>query len=59
RAARIPAPARGALPALRDAAGLAAVPPLGYFRDPQAAKRLKECRFAPANGLTNPAFTVV
>ena len=59
RAARIPAPARGALPALRDAAGLAAVPPLGYFRDPGAAKRLKECRFAPTNGLTSQAFTVV
>ena len=58
-AARIPAPARGALPALRDAAGLVAVPPVGYFRDRQAAKRLKECRFAPANGLTSPAFTVV
>jgi tRNA(Ile)-lysidine synthase len=59
RAARIPAPARGALPALRDATGLVAVPPVGYFRDRQAAKRLKECRFAPANGLTSPAFTVV
>jgi len=59
RAARIPVAARGALPALRDAGGLAAVPPLGYFRDRWAAKRLKECRFAPANGLTSPAFTVV
>lgn len=59
RAARIPVAARGALPALRDAQGLAAVPPLGYFRDRWAAKRLKECRFAPANGLTSPAFTVV
>ncbi len=59
RAASIPVAARGALPALRDAEGLAAVPPLGYFRDPWAAKRLKECRFAPANGLTSPAFTVV
>ncbi|GAB4377025.1 MAG: tRNA lysidine(34) synthetase TilS [Kiloniellaceae bacterium] len=58
-AARIPPPARGALPALRDAAGLVAVPPVGYFRDRRAAKRLKQCRFAPANGLTNPAFTVV
>lgn len=59
RTARIPVAARGALPALRDAAGLAAVPPLGYFRDRWAAKRLKECRFAPTNGLTSPAFTVV
>ncbi|WP_193367962.1 tRNA lysidine(34) synthetase TilS [Pelagibius marinus] len=59
RAARIPTAARGALPALRDRAGLAAVPPVGYFRDAGTAKRLKECRFAPTNGLTNPAFTVV
>ncbi|MGF1628511.1 MAG: tRNA lysidine(34) synthetase TilS [Kiloniellaceae bacterium] len=59
RVARIPAPARGALPALRDAAGLVAVPPLGYFRDRGAVKRLKVCRFAPTNGLTSPAFTVV
>ena len=59
RAARIPMPARGALPAIRDGRGLAAVPPVGYFRDPAAAKQLKECRFAPTNGLTGPAFTVV
>jgi tRNA(Ile)-lysidine synthase len=59
RAARIPAPARAALPALRDAGGLAAVPPLGYFRDHGTAKRLKLCRFTPTNGLTGPAFTVV
>jgi tRNA(Ile)-lysidine synthase len=59
RAAGIPTAARGALPALRDRQGLAAVPPLGYFRDRRAAKQLKECRFAPINGLTSPAFTVV
>jgi tRNA(Ile)-lysidine synthase len=59
RAARIPAPARAALPALRDAGGLAAVPPLGYFRDRETAKRLKVCHFTPTNGLTGPAFTVV
>ncbi|MEO3428886.1 tRNA lysidine(34) synthetase TilS [Pelagibius sp. CAU 1746] len=59
RAARIPAAARGALPAIRDRRGLAAVPPVGYFRDAGTAKRLKECRFAPQNGLTSPAFTVV
>ncbi|WP_295813353.1 50S ribosomal protein L21 [uncultured Nitratireductor sp.] len=59
RAARIPLAARGALPAIRDGRGLAAVPPVGYFRDPAAAKQLKECRFAPTNGLTSPAFTVV
>lgn len=58
-AARIPAAARGALPAIRDSRGLAAVPPVGYFRDQAAAKQLKECRFAPTNGLTSPAFTVV
>lgn len=59
RAAAIPVAARGALPALRDRQGLVAVPPVGYFRDHRAAKRLKECRFAPINGLTSPAFTVV
>jgi tRNA(Ile)-lysidine synthase len=59
RAARIPTAARGALPAIRDRRGLAAVPPVGYFRDAGTAKRLKECRFAPTNGLTSPAFTVV
>jgi len=59
RAAHIPTAARGALPAIRDNRGLAAVPPVGYFRDPAAAKQLKECRFAPTNGLTGPAFTVV
>ena len=37
RAARSPVAARGALPALWDAAGLAAVPPVGYFRDRGAA----------------------
>ena len=59
QAARIPTAARGALPALRDREGLAAVPPVGYFRDQRTAKRLKQCRFAPTNGLTSPAFTVV
>jgi tRNA(Ile)-lysidine synthase len=59
RAARIPAAARAALPALSDAAGLAAVPPIGYCRDAETAKRLKDCRFAPTNALTAPAFTVV
>jgi tRNA(Ile)-lysidine synthase len=59
RAAAIPSPARGALPAFRDREGLAAVPQLGYFRDTHVAKVLKECRFAPLNGLTSPAFTVV
>ncbi|NIA70487.1 tRNA lysidine(34) synthetase TilS [Pelagibius litoralis] len=58
-AGRIPAAARAALPALSDREGLAAVPPLGYFRDESAAKRLNLCRFAPTNGLTGAAFTVV
>ncbi len=58
-AARIPAAARAGLPALRDRRGLAAVPPLGYFRDQSTAKRLNICRFAPTNGLTGSAFTVV
>lgn len=59
RAARLPPPARAALPALRDAGGILAVPPLGYFRDARAVERLRSCRFSPANGLTRPAFTVV
>ena len=59
RAAALPSAARAGLPALRDARGLAAVPPLGYFRNAGAAKRLKLCRFAPTNALTGPAFTVV
>lgn len=59
RAAELPAPARAALPALRDPGGLVAVPPLGYFRDAKAAKWLKCCRFAPVSALTSPAFTVV
>src|SRR5690606_10213225 len=51
RSASVPAAARAGLPALRDAAGLVAVPPLGYFRDEGAAARLKGCDFAPANAL--------
>ncbi len=51
----IPAPARPALPALRDAKGLLAVPHLGYERENSAGVGLKSCRFRPANGLT--AFT--
>ena len=55
----VPPAARAALPALSDRKGLVAVPLLGYFRDGTAAKRLIRCRFAPTNGLTGAAFTVV
>ncbi len=58
RATPIPAPARLALPALRDARGLLAVPHLGYEREDSAGFGLKFCRFRPASGLTFPAFTV-
>ncbi len=56
--ARIPAPARAALPALRDAKGLLAVPQLGYQRPESAATGLKFCRFRPRNPLIISAFTV-
>ncbi|WP_299397429.1 tRNA lysidine(34) synthetase TilS [Pelagibius sp.] len=59
RADRIPAPARAALPALSGPGGFLAVPLLGYYADQRAAKRLNFCRFAPLNGLTAAAFTVV
>lgn len=58
-AKQLPIAVRAALPAISDQEGLAAVPPLGYFRDMRTAKRLKLCRFAPTNGLTGSAFTVV
>ena len=54
----IPAPARAALPALRDADGLLAVPQVGYQRPESAATGLKFCRFLPRNPLINSAFTV-
>lgn len=54
----VPTAARAALPAVSDAEGLAAVPPLGYWRGPEARKWLKKCRFAPKNPLTPPGFTV-
>jgi tRNA(Ile)-lysidine synthase len=56
RATPIPAPARPALPALRDAEGLLAVPYLGYERRDSAGFGLKSCRFRPASGLTALAF---
>jgi tRNA(Ile)-lysidine synthase len=45
------------LPALWDAAGLSAVPHLGFFRDPAAA--LPGLSFRPVNPLTHAGFTVV
>lgn len=56
--ARIPAPARGTLPALHDKWGLLAVPHLGYRRPDSTAAGLKSCRFRPKNTLINSAFTV-
>ncbi len=56
--ARIPAPARASLPALRDAEGLLAVPQLGYQRPESAATGLNICRFRPRNPLIISAFTV-
>jgi tRNA(Ile)-lysidine synthase len=58
RESPIPAPARTALPALRDARGLLAVPHLGYERADSAGLGLESCRFRPARGLTSSAFTV-
>jgi tRNA(Ile)-lysidine synthase len=58
RATPIPAPARPALPALRDALGVLTVPSLGYEREDSAGLGLKSCRFRPANGLTTLSFTV-
>ncbi len=55
---RIPAPARAALPALRDAKGVLAVPQLGYQRPDSSANRVKLCRFRPRNPLILSAFTV-
>lgn len=56
--APIPAPARAALPALRDAKGLLAVPQLGYQRPDSAVAGLNFCRFRPRNPLIISAFTV-
>ncbi len=57
-AARVPAPARAALPALRDRRGVLAVPHLSYRRPDSAATWLKSCRFRPKNVLIISAFTV-
>jgi tRNA(Ile)-lysidine synthase len=48
---------RSALPAFWDAAGVIAVPHLGYRRD--AAAALPALAFSPANAATRAAFTVV
>ena len=56
--ARIPAPARAALPALRDGRGVLAVPHLGYRRPDSPAAGLRFCRFRPRNPLMISAFTV-
>ncbi len=56
--ARIPAPARASLPALRDGRGVLAVPQLGYQRPESAAVGLRFCRFRPRNPLIFSAFTV-
>jgi tRNA(Ile)-lysidine synthase len=56
--ARIPAPARASLPALRDGRGVLAVPQLGYQRPESAAAGLRYCRFRPRNPLIFSAFTV-
>ena len=58
RAAAFPPAARGALPALMDRRGLAAVPHLGFWRDRRARNAVKHCRFAPKNSLSSTGFTV-
>jgi tRNA(Ile)-lysidine synthase len=55
---RIPAPARAALPALRDAKGVLTVPHLGYQRPDSGASRVKLCRYRPRYPLILSAFTV-
>ncbi|MCG8693637.1 MAG: hypothetical protein MI806_20725, partial [Minwuiales bacterium] len=58
RRSPIPAPARPALPSLRDAAGVAAVPHLAYRRGGGDTFTLGSCRFAPIHGLAERVFTV-
>lgn len=57
-AARLPAPARAALPALSDARGVLAVPHLGYARAGGDPLTLLRCVFAPVSRLTGSPFTV-
>ena len=54
----IPAPARPALPSLRDAAGVAAVPHLAYRRGGGGTFTVGRCGFAPNHGLADRVFTV-
>jgi tRNA(Ile)-lysidine synthase len=55
---RIPAPARAALPAVRDADGVLSVPHLGYRRCGSTAPGVRYCRFRPKNPLILSVFTV-
>jgi len=56
--ARIPAPARAALPALSDRWGVLAVPQLGYRRPDSPATVVKSCQFRTKNALISSTFTV-
>jgi tRNA(Ile)-lysidine synthase len=56
----VPAPARAALPALRDAEGVVAVPSLGFFAEGRRSERLVAAfSFQPARPLASAGFTVV
>ncbi len=57
RATAIPPPARPALPALRDSAGICAVPGLGWRRD-STAPDLTFWAWSPARGIAEGIFTV-
>ena len=57
-ASPIPAPARPALPALRDALGIVAVPHLGFQIDGAARLNLQNCRLTPGNVQAPAIFTV-
>jgi len=60
-AAAIPAAARPALPVLRDAKGVVAVPALGYFKccSQEATTAACQLRFRPTRPLTGAGFTIV
>jgi tRNA(Ile)-lysidine synthase len=57
-ATAIPPPARPALPALRDDAGVIAVPHLSYQRPGNARLTMRFCQYAPRKSLTTGSFTV-
>ncbi len=57
-ASPIPGPARAALPALRDALGVVAVPHLGFQIDGAARLNLRNCRLTLGNGQAPVIFTV-